>query len=239
VRNERILVVDDDKTVLKSMKGILESEGYSVDTVEEGRLSLARFESEFYDLVLLDIKLPDIEGTKLLKTLDARFPGTVKIMVTGYPTLTNAVESLNKGADAYLMKPVNPRGLLKVVKDRLARQEKARNIGREDVKQPNKAKDKSPEPAREEKRPTSAREEKNPVDEMIERAQLLLKNEKRQRKTVNRPRVKEVEVKGNMTPVQKPQSPEQNFWFSLANLDVRSTEVSRKAKKRKADAKPR
>jgi len=253
------LVVDDDETVLESLKRILESEGYSVDTAEKGRQALARFESEFYDLVLLDIKLPDIEGTKLLEALHARFPDTVKIMVTGYPTLTNAVESLNSGADAYLMKPVNPRGLLKVVKARLGQRGKSQNSGHERMKQPEKS-DRSIDRSRSNERPPAAAEKENkPLDKMIETAFSLLRDEEGGNGPPNRSRVRKVATKNNTTPVQnpqsavqepqnvaqippsleqKPQSPEQNFWFSLANLDLGGTAVSKTPKKPKDKSKP-
>jgi len=233
VSNEKILVVDDDETVLKSLKGILESEGYVADTAGKGQQALARFESQSYDLVLLDIKLPDIEGTKLLETLHDRFPETVKIMLTGYPTLTNAVKSLNSGADAYLLKPVNPRGLLRAVKARLAQREKARNSRRESVEQPGKS-DRSIDRLRSKERPPVAtRKENRPLDKMIERALSLLQDEGSREEPSRRPRVRKVETKNKATQVEKPQSPEQSFWFSLANLDLGNTGISKNPKKPK------
>lgn len=238
--NEKILVVDDDETVLKSLKGILESEGYVADTAGKGQQALARFESQSYDLVLLDIKLPDIEGTKLLETLHDRFPETVKIMLTGYPTLTNAVKSLNSGADAYLMKPVNPRGLLRAVKARLAQREKTRNSRRERMEQPGKN-DRSIDRLRsKEKPPVATRKENRPLEKMIERALSLLQDEGSRERPSRKPRVRKVETKNKATQVQKPQttaqkpqSPEQSFWFSLANLDLGSTGISKNPKKPK------
>jgi DNA-binding response OmpR family regulator len=242
VSSKRILVVDDDRTVLKSLKGILESEGYSVNTADKGRQALARFDSEHYDLVLLDVKLPDIDGTKLLRALHDRFPETVKVMVTGYPTLTNAVESLNTGADAYLMKPVNPRELLRVVEDRLRRREKTQDNNHEGASLADRGEEKPPDSTREEETPASinrSEEQKKPLDDMIERALTLLKNEKMQKKTKNKPRVRNVETKNHVTQVQKPQSPEQSFWFSLANLDLGNTGKSKKTKKEEANSKSR
>jgi len=232
--------VDDDETVLESLKGILESEGYGVDTTQEGRQALARFESQSYDLVLLDIKLPDIEGTKLLETLHDRFPEAVKIMVTGYPTLTNAVKSLNSGADAYLMKPVNPRRLLRTVKSRLDQREKTRNSRRERMEEPEKG-DRSIDRLRSNgKSPVVTRKENKPLDAMIERALSLLQDEGSRKRTSNRPRAKKVETKNKaaqvqkpQTTVEKPQSPEQSFWFSLANLDFGNAEASKSPKKPK------
>lgn len=232
--NDRILVVDDDETVLESLKGILESEGYSVDTAEKGRQALERFESESYDLVLLDIKIPDIEGTKLLETLHDRFPETVKIMLTGYPTLANAIESLNSGADAYLVKPVNPRRLLKAVKARIAQQEKARNNRHEKIEQPEKGNRSIDPPRSNSGHLSAAGKENKPLDEMIETALSLLQDEG----SGNRLRVKNFGTKSNTAPIQKPESPEQSFWFSLANLDMGSTGKSETSKKPRTGAKP-
>jgi len=128
-----ILIVDDDKAILKSLKGILKSEGYSVDTAENGRGAIEKSEIQFFNLALLDIKLPDMEGTKLLTKMHRTTPRMMKIMVTGHASLENAVESLNLGADAYIMKPVNPENLLKAVEEKLEEQEEAEMMTEEKV----------------------------------------------------------------------------------------------------------
>jgi two-component system response regulator HydG len=135
VEKKSILIVDDDRTILKSLREILESEGYSVETVETAQEAIERSKTEFYNLALLDIKLPDMEGTKLLKAMHETSPKMVKIMVTGYPALENAVESLNMGADAYLMKPVDPKEMLEVVEEKLKEQEEAKIMSEEKVAQ--------------------------------------------------------------------------------------------------------
>jgi len=128
-----ILVVDDEKDILNSLKEILQSEGYSVDTAETGREAIEKSGANFYNLALLDIKLPDMEGTKLLTTMINNLPKMMKIMVTGYPSLENAVEALNLGADAYITKPVNPEELLKVVEEKLKEQEEAEKLTQDKV----------------------------------------------------------------------------------------------------------
>src|SRR3989337_140353 len=120
-----ILIVEDDKTIIKSLKEILQSEGYSVDTAETGREAIQKSKAQFYNLALLDIKLPDIEGTKLLITMHETSPKMVKIMITGYPSLENAVEALNHGADAYVIKPVKPQKLLALIEEKLEKQGQA------------------------------------------------------------------------------------------------------------------
>lgn len=126
-----ILIVDDNRSILRSLKEILESEGYKVDTAETGGEALRKAKASHFDLALLDIKLPDMEGTELLRTIseevDLTHPtkhGMVKIIVTGHATLENAVESLNLGADAYLMKPIEAEKLLRVVNEKLGDEKK-------------------------------------------------------------------------------------------------------------------
>jgi len=133
VEKKNILLVDDDKSVLESLKDILQSEGFSVDVAETGREAIEKSEAWSYNLALLDIKLPDMEGTKLLIKLHRDTPQMIKIMITGYPSLENAVEALNLGADAYIMKPVNPERLLKVVDEKLKEQEEAEKMSEKKV----------------------------------------------------------------------------------------------------------
>jgi DNA-binding NtrC family response regulator len=123
VERARILVVDDDDGIRKSMKAILEDEGYNVDVAENGKEAIQKTQKKAYNLALLDIRLPDMEGVELLKLLKDSVPKIRKIIVTGYPSVQNAIAALNKGADAYLIKPVRLKKLLKTVKDQLKQQE--------------------------------------------------------------------------------------------------------------------
>ena len=133
VDKKSILIVDDDKAILESLKTILVLEGYSVDTAETGREAIEKSKEKSFNLTLLDIRLPDMEGTSLLTAMHQTTPRMMKIMVTGYPTLENAVESVNQRADAYLIKPVKREKLLKVIADKLEEQEEAVKMGEEKV----------------------------------------------------------------------------------------------------------
>ena len=117
---KRILIVEDNEALLKSLVEVLASDGYSVDTVKTGREAIEKLKSQFYDLILLDIQLPDMEGTRLLDLPSVQRTGTVKIVLTGHPGMEKAVGALFQGADAYLMKPILPKELLKLVKRKLA-----------------------------------------------------------------------------------------------------------------------
>jgi len=118
-----ILVVDDDKAILKGLVDILQSKNYDVDTAETGAEAIDKSKARTYNLALLDIKLPDMEGTRLLIDLSRITPSMMRIMVTGYASLDNAIDSVNFGADAYLMKPVSPEKLLETVAAKLKEQE--------------------------------------------------------------------------------------------------------------------
>ena len=123
-----ILIVEDDKAIIKSLKDILQSEGYSVDTAENGREAIQKSKEKFFNMALLDIKLLDMEGTKLLVTMHENLPKMVKIMITGYPSVENAVEALNRGADAYIIKPVKPEKLLALIEEKLEKQSQAEKM---------------------------------------------------------------------------------------------------------------
>ncbi len=131
----RILIVDDDEAILESLRAILELKGYRVDTAKSGWEAIEKSKANFYNLALLDIKLPDMEGTDLLVKLHGSEPKMMKIMLTGFPSLENAVRALNLGADAYLMKPINPKELLKVIEDKLREQWEAEIMSEERVRE--------------------------------------------------------------------------------------------------------
>jgi len=120
-----ILVVDDDKSILRTFTRILQKSGYDIDTAETGKEAIERTEKRHYDLALVDIRLPDIDGTDLLAKLKKPLQSTVKIMITGFPSLETGVKALDEGADAYLVKPVKPQELLLLIEEKLANREES------------------------------------------------------------------------------------------------------------------
>ncbi len=118
-----ILIIDDDIGVLTSLASLLEMNGFRVDTAKNGREAMMRVCSGFYNLALIDIKLPDMEGTELLLAFQQLGLKMKKIVITGYSTEECAIDSLNLGADGYLKKPVMPGKLLKFIDNKLAEQE--------------------------------------------------------------------------------------------------------------------
>ena len=132
-KNKRILVVDDDETIRTTMKAILEDEGYIVDLAGTGKEAVQKTREKSYNVALLDIRLPDMEGVELLKLMKDSVPRTRKIMVTGYPSMQNAISALNKNADAYLLKPVDLEKLLNIVSEQLQAQENEREFNEQKV----------------------------------------------------------------------------------------------------------
>lgn len=129
----RILVIDDDESIRKTITSILEEKGYTVDAAENGKEAIRKSKAAFYNLALIDIRLPDMEGTKLLTAMRETVPKMVKIIVTGYPSLHNAVEAVNKGADAYVLKPFNVEKTLKTIEEQLEKQKGARKYSEQKI----------------------------------------------------------------------------------------------------------
>ncbi len=114
-RKARILVIDDDDGIRRVLSTVLEDAGHLVDTAKDGMDAIQRAATTTYDLALIDIRLPDMDGTKLLTKMKDSTPRTVKIIVTGYPTLQNAVQAVKRGADGYITKPVDMERLLETI----------------------------------------------------------------------------------------------------------------------------
>ena len=131
----RILIIDDDESIRKTLSKALEKAGYVVDIAENGKEAIKKAQASFYNLALIDIRLPDMKGTELLTATEETTPKMVKIILTGYPTLENAIEAVNKGADSYVRKPVDIEGLLREVKKQLEKQAEARTYSQEKVQE--------------------------------------------------------------------------------------------------------
>ena len=117
-----ILIVEDDDIVSRTLSSILERNGYSTEVVGAGKPALARAEARFYNVILLDIRLPDMEGLELLRPLRARHPEACVIMLTAHASTDSAIRALNEGASAYIIKPFRMEHVLATVRDCLERQ---------------------------------------------------------------------------------------------------------------------
>ena len=132
-RKKSILLVDDDKAILTSFRELLMRKGYDADTAGTGRQATDKAIAKVYDLVIIDMKLPDMEGTELLARFHRNYPRPKKIIVTGYPTMQNAIDSVNLQANAYLVKPVNPEEFLRVVDEVIREHSEEQEITKEKV----------------------------------------------------------------------------------------------------------
>ena len=119
----RILLIDDDKNIRQTLSIVLQEEGYFVDTAENGKEAVEKSYANFYNLAIVDWRLPDVDGTILITQLKETTPKMAKIMLTGYPSMNNAIEAVNQHADAFLVKPVAVEELLKKIRELLILQE--------------------------------------------------------------------------------------------------------------------
>lgn len=133
MKRANVLVIDDDENIRKTLSKILEREGYSVEAVENGKQAIEASKQWFFNVALIDIRLPDMEGTKLLDRLKETEPKMVKIIVTGYPSLENAIEAVNRGADGYVLKPFDADKLLTTIKNQLREQREKMKYSEEKI----------------------------------------------------------------------------------------------------------
>jgi DNA-binding NtrC family response regulator len=127
-QKRRILIVDDDQATLKNLGDYLSIKGYSVEITKTRKEAIEKSKSQFFNLAVLEIKLPDTQGTDLLAKLHEMAPQMMKIVLTGSPNMANAVELPNKRADACLTKPVEPEKLLKLLEQKLGEQSSERAL---------------------------------------------------------------------------------------------------------------
>ena len=114
-----ILIVDDDETILKVISRFLSDLGYKVDTTASGTRAIEKEREKRYDLVLLDLKLPDMDGLGVLKTLKKEDSLISVLIITGHGKIETAVEAMNLGADDYLLKPLKSFDVLEMAIKRI------------------------------------------------------------------------------------------------------------------------
>ena len=119
---DSILIVDDDPGTCRMLALMFGKNGYETEIAGTGQEAREKAQQRFFNLTLLDIKLPDMEGVELIASLKEMHPDTVVIMVTGYASLENAVRALNEGASAYLTKPLDMDRVFTIVKEALEKQ---------------------------------------------------------------------------------------------------------------------
>ena len=116
---EKLLVIDDDPSQLEAVVFVLKRNGYDVTTAPDGISGKKELENNYYDLVLTDLKMPDVDGMEILNHVVKKSPATKCIILTGYGTIKNSVEAIKRGAFDYIPKPVKSSELLVTVEKAL------------------------------------------------------------------------------------------------------------------------
>lgn len=119
MNTQHALVIDDEQIVLDSVSRILTEDTYEVDTSLSGREGLNKALEGHYDVVLTDIRMPDIGGMRVLRDIKRAKPALPVVIITGYATVKSAVQAMKLGAADYLEKPFTPEQLLKAVRSAL------------------------------------------------------------------------------------------------------------------------
>ncbi len=120
-KNKKILVIDDDDVIRTSCELTLQKEDMTVESAENGKVGIEKIKAEQYDVVLLDLMMPEITGADVLDFIQRHDPGIIVIVITGFATIESAVDTLKKGAYDYLPKPFTPEELRNVVRKGLER----------------------------------------------------------------------------------------------------------------------
>lgn len=121
IMKNKILIIDDDKDVCKTLTNNLSEEGYRTRFVFNGLDGVAKVKKEEYDLIILDLKLPDIYGTEVLKRIRSFNKEVVIIILTAYPSIETAIETLKNRASDYILKPFDINHLRVVIKRELVK----------------------------------------------------------------------------------------------------------------------
>ena len=129
----RILVIDDDEGIRKVITTALNDESYITDTASNGKEAIEKSKANVYNLAIIDIHLPDMEGTQLLSELEETTPKMRKIIVTGFPEVQNAIAAVKKGANDYITKPVKIDVLINSIREQLRKQREEKNYSEEKV----------------------------------------------------------------------------------------------------------
>ena len=122
----RVLVIDDETVICDACDLVLSENGHTVTARENGKTGLEAIREDSYDVLLLDMKLPDIDGMDILKVVQDEKPELCTIVMTGYSSISNAVQAMREGADNYLAKPFTEDELLQAIEESYASRSRAR-----------------------------------------------------------------------------------------------------------------
>lgn len=128
-----LLIIDDDENIRETLSDIFQEKGYLTETAKNGLQAIQKSQVKFYNIALIDVQLPDITGVELLRTFRERYPSRMNIIITAHVTVKTAIDAVNLGANAYIMKPIDFRKLDQIIKQCLKKQRKALKITQERV----------------------------------------------------------------------------------------------------------
>src|SRR6201997_4307910 len=120
--NHRVLIIDDERPVLMTLEALLKRHGYQVETAPTAAQGLKVLKSKSPSLVLLDLRLPDADGLEMLERIKSELPEVQVIILTAHDSLSNAIESIKRGAFHFISKPYAPEELLSLVEKALEKQ---------------------------------------------------------------------------------------------------------------------
>jgi len=124
-----ILLMEDEDSLAKGLQMVLTDEGYTVDWAPTGKSALNKFNQKPFDLLMADLRLPDIDGMEVLKQVKKRWPETVVVVITGYASISSAVDAMKIGAFDYLAKPFTDDEIKSVVEGALKEKQVADDPG--------------------------------------------------------------------------------------------------------------
>lgn len=129
MKSKKILVLDDDRIVLESCKRVLEAEGFKVFLVSSAREAVELLTTGYFDLMIMDVKMPEHDGMYLLEKIKEKWPLDIwpelpVVVMSGYPTPDTISESLVRGAREFLVKPFTPDELISSTHKALKRSKK-------------------------------------------------------------------------------------------------------------------
>ncbi|MCD6310438.1 MAG: response regulator, partial [Candidatus Eremiobacteraeota bacterium] len=119
-----ILVVDDDEIMRDALSDWLTDDGYKVKSVPDGSTALKVLEENRYSLMIVDLKMPGIDGLTVLREARVKYPDLNVIMITAYPTIDSAVEAIRQGAADYITKPFTPEQIEQAINNLTMEEEK-------------------------------------------------------------------------------------------------------------------
>ena len=119
----QILIMEDEINLSKGLKMVLEEEGYDVDLAMTGESALEKIGRRYFDLLVADLRLPDIDGMEVIKEVKTSYPHTQAIVITGYPSVSSAVESVKLGVHDYLRKPFSEDDLKQAISEALKKKD--------------------------------------------------------------------------------------------------------------------